>query len=319
MIRFRSTALVTLALMLGASAQGAEGDKLERTVLAMGTTLRFTLSGPSQGDIEAASERAIAEVARIEAALSTWRPDSLFSRVNHGQGKEMILDPEWLNLLEAVTQLAQKTGGAFDPVLGALVQAWGLRTGGRKPTSGELAQARSASGIRSLRLDLERSSVSLLKPLAQLEEGGFGKGYALDRLIELLREAGMEAGLLDFGGQLAAFGRPVRVAIADPQNRQRERLSLALQNASLSTSGTSERGRHLLDPRTGRPCPAWGSVSVIATSALEADALSTALYVLGPRRGLRWATEHNLPACFLPNRGPIRMSPAFKALAPLIP
>jgi thiamine biosynthesis lipoprotein len=155
----------------------------------------------------------------------------------------------------------------------------------------------------------------LTHPDAGVEEGGFLKGYTLDRLRQA---AGTPDGLLDFGGQLLAWGRPVAVSIADPRERQLPRLSVRLENASLSGSGTSERGRHILDPRTGEPCPAWGSTAVVAPDALSADVLSTALYVLGPDEGLAWAQRQGLAAAFLLNNGTIRMTAAFRALHPTL-
>jgi thiamine biosynthesis lipoprotein len=153
---------------------------------------------------------------------------------------------------------------------------------------------------------------------AWLEEGGFLKGHALDRVREKLVEGGAGSGLLDFGGQLLAWGRAEAVAVADPTDRQRPRLTFPLANASVSTSGTSERGRHLLDPRTGQPCEAWGSVAVVRPTGLEADVLSTALYVMGPTLGLAWAEAHGVAAAFLPNDGPVLLTAPFRALQPRI-
>lgn len=315
MLRIRSTALVTLALLAVGSAWAQE-TRLERRVLAMGTSLGLELLGTSQASLQAASEVALAEVTRIEGAISTWRPDSVFNRLNQAQGAAVPLEAEWLGLLELVGEQARRTGGAFDPVLGALVRAWGLREGGAVPALPVLRQARRASGLRHLRLDEAQGTARLVNPAAALEEGAFGKGYALDRAAQKLKEAGATTGLLDFGGQLLAFGKAGFVSLADPRDRTRPRFSIRLENASVSTSGASARGRHILDPRSGQPCADWGSASVVAPSALEADALSTALYVMGPREGLHWATVHHVSVCFLLNDGQTRMSPAFRALAP---
>lgn len=278
---------------------------MDRQVLAMGT--RLGLSGLRP----AAAEAALAEVARIEAACSTWRPDSAWSRANGAGGDWTHLEGEWVNLLGEARTWAERTEGAFDPVLGALVEAWGLRRGGASPDPGALAAARGASGIRRMEL---REGALRLAAGARLEEGGFLKGYALDRARAV---SGAPSGLLDFGGQLLAWGEPRPAAIADPGDRGRARVLLRLENASLSTSGCSERGRHILDPRTGRPCPDWGAVAVVAPRALEADILSTALYVLGPSEGPAWARRHGVAALFLPRRGAPAATPAFRALHPL--
>lgn len=286
---------------------------LDRTVLAMGTQLRLHLEGG--GDLGRASEEALKEVARIEAACSTWNPASAWSRLNAAKGVPMSLAPEWLDLLGQMQAWHRRTGGAFDPVLMALLQAWGTREGGRIPIAAALAEARWASGSDLLVLDRGRGTAQLTHPGAGVEEGGFLKGHALDAMR---KKAAVPAGWLDFGGQVLAWGLPQRVDIADPLDRQRPRCSLLLQDASLSCSGTSERGRHLLDPRTGEPCAAWGSTAVVASDALSADVLSTALYVLGPEAGLAWAERNGAAAAFLLNDGGLRMTRAFLSLRPTL-
>src|SRR5262249_39770971 len=133
-----------------------------------------------------------------------------------------------------------------------------------------------------------------------------------------LQAAGVVSGWLDFGGQLLAWGAPRDVGIARPTERHREQLHLRLVNGSLSTSSSAERGRHHIDPRTGELCPAWGSVSVVAADGLTADILSTALYVLGPKRGLVWADAHDVAAVFLVGAGEVRASRSFRSLSPAV-
>ena len=212
-----------------------------------------------------------------------------------------------LLLLSAVLGWTRRTDGAFDPVLGALLKAWGVRTGGRTPSADELARARAASGAALLSLDLKQGVARLGHPDAALDEGGFLKGYALDRMARLLEAEGVRDALLDFGGQLLVLGRPRPVSLSAPDDRHRATLSFVLPAGSLSSSGTSEHGRHILDPHTGLRSPAWGSVSVVAADGLTADILSTALYVLGPERGRAWADAHDVEAVFQrPGRPPIQ-------------
>lgn len=294
-------------------APAASLPAVDRKVLAMGTELRLHLEGA--GDLARASEAGLAEVARIEAACSTWDPTSTWSRLNAAQGRPVPLAGEWLDLLGQIKTWTQETDGAFDSVLMALMQAWGIRQGGKTPDPATLAAARRASGQSLLELDRDRGTGRLLDGAAGIEEGGFLKGYALD---VMRRASGATSGWLDFGGQVLAWGRAYPVDIADPQNRQKTRCTLLLEGASLSCSGTSERGRHILDPRSGEPCPAWGATAVVATEALKADVLSTALYVMGPEAGLRWAERHKMAAAFFLNDGSVRMSQAFRSLRPTL-
>jgi FAD:protein FMN transferase len=297
------------------ASEPARRPGLDRAVLAMGTELRIHLEG--RGDLGRASEAALAEGARIEAACSTWDPGSAWSRLNGAQGAPISLSREWIDLLGQIQDWNRRTEGAFDPVLMALIRAWGTREGGRTPDPEVLAEARRASGSALLVLDRSGGTARLLHPEAGVEEGGFLKGYALDAMRRVSKAP---AGWMDFGGQLLAWGRPLRVGIADPLDRRRTRCSLVLAEASLSCSGTSERGRHILDPRSGEPCPAWGSTAVVAADGLSADVLSTALYVLGPDRGLAWSEGHGVAAAFLLNDGSVRMTRAFRCLEPtLIP
>ncbi|HJW07983.1 MAG TPA: FAD:protein FMN transferase [Holophagaceae bacterium] len=296
-----------LAVTLAAAPAAAQ---VQREVLAMGTRLALRIDGRGHED---ACEAALAEVARIEAACSTWNPDSAWSRLN-AEGR-MQLDPEWTRLLADAKVWSTRTDGAFDPALGRLIDAWGLRRGAITPVPAELEAARDASGARLMGFD---GDTVVLMHGAWVEEGGFLKGYALDRMKARLTAGGAPGGLLDFGGQLLAWGSTVRVSIADPKDRNRARISFHLHEASLSSSGTSERGRHILDPLSGRPCEAWGSVAVVMPSGFDADCLSTALYVMGPDRGLAWAESHGVAAAFLPNAGAPRLSKAFRALHPTL-
>ena len=293
------------------SALIARVAPIERRVLAMGTHFSVQVGAGSGG-----AEAAVQEVARIEAACSTWRPDSAWSHLNRAGGQAVPLAPEWLRLLARVQTWSRATSGTFDPALMALLQAWGTREGGRIPNPQELTAARAASGSALLHLDDQAGTAWLSHPNAGLEEGGFLKGYALDAARSEAERRGASSGLLDFGGQLLAWGKPVDVEIAHPRRRQQAALRVALEQASLSTSGCSERGRHILDPRTGQPCPDWGAVSVIASTGLDADVLSTALFVMGPQEGLAWAEAHQLAAVFLSHDGAIRMTTAFHAFNP---
>lgn len=277
----------------------------ERVVLAMGTRLEVRIPGP------AAQERALAAVARVEAWGSTWQPGTAFDRLNQAEGAWVALPSEVLEALRRACHLGEATGGAFDPLLGPLVAAWGLRTGGGSPSPEALETARGASGRHHLELDVPGRRVRLRHPQAAVEEGGFLKGLALD---EARAVAGTPSGLLDFGGQVLAWGPPRSVAVAHPGRRDRALFHVTLANASLAVSGCSERGAHLLDPRTGRPAADWGAAAVVHPSAFEADALSTALFVMGPEAGHRWAAARNLAAAFLLHDGTRRCTPAFARL-----
>jgi thiamine biosynthesis lipoprotein len=274
----------------------------ERRVLAMGTTLDVTVRLPERERALAAAEAAIAEVRRIEDLLTTWREGGPLSRVNGSAPREEVrIDTELSALLSAVFDWSARTRQAFDPTVLPLVRVWDLRGKGRIASEAEIAAARGSTGADRFRLDPARGTVVRLDPRAGIDEGAWGKGYALDRAATRLREAGVANALLDLGGQILAMGVDAggaawTVSIAHPRQRRRPVVRVALPpGASLSTSGDSERSLlvgnraigHLLDPRTGAPAPDFGSVSVVSPSALLADILSTAFFVLGPEDGLQ--------------------------------
>jgi FAD:protein FMN transferase len=266
----------------------------DRRLSAMGTVLSLSISAPSRPEALRASEAAAREIARVEDLLSTWKRGGPLDRLNRAPvGDDVALGTEAFGLLQDVFAWNGRTRDAFDPTVLPLVRAFDLRGAGRLPGEPELTQARKATGLRCFALDAARRSAARLCAEAGIDEGAWGKGYALDRAAAALREAGIREALLDLGGQVLALGA-ARVAVADPRHRNRAAARFAVAGGSVSTSGNSERGRrvrgvlvgHLLDPRTGQPAEDFGSATVLAPTGLVADVPSTAFFVLGPEEGL---------------------------------
>jgi len=276
-MRAAATFIAALAL-IPTVVQG----RAERARFLMGTVCEVAAHDPRQ------IEAAFAEAKRIESMLSTWIPDSALSRLNHGAAGSQ--PAELKALLDRTLDWSRRTNGAFDPRIKALIDVWKTREDGALP---------SAEAIRAARAGTE------------FEEGAFGKGYAIDRMLAVIDGEAM----INFGGQIGVRGA-VRVSIADPEDRQKPVVALTLRDGSLSTSSGSEKtfevaGRrfsHLIDPRTGEALPPRGSVSVIADDALTADILSTALYVLGEDDGLRWADANGVAAIFIDPLHHVRLS-----------
>ncbi len=320
-----------------ADAQPASPVRVERTVLLMGAPARFVTEAPDRAAGLAKLERMVRVVEATEADLSTWRDDSALSRLNRRPvGAPAPAAPAVCDLLDRLSAWHDATGGAFDPAVGRLVDAWGLRGRGRRPDAAALRSAAAGAGLRHLRIDrnpgFDRAPCAVTRRAAvTLDAGGFGKGEALDRVRRAEADR-PDAWLIDFGGQVAVSGAPAGggvwpVAVAHPARRGEPALELRLDAGSLATSGGSERDLtpdggprigHVLDPRTGRPVSRAASVTVWRRSAFEADVLSTALYVMGPERGLAWARARGVAACFLiPDAAAggvsLRATPAFDA------
>ena len=178
---------------------------------------------------------------------------------------------------------------------------------GRVPTTEELQYALSSVGPGAIELDLSTGAATRKDTAAWIDAGGFGKGAALRAAAERLRARGVTDAFLDFGGQILVLGSAEQdqagwpVFVAHPGRRQEPTTRLRLTEASVATSGASVRHlsvgtskiSHIIDPRTGRPVPAWGSVTVVSEDPLTADAVATALFVLGPEEGLEWARDRS--------------------------
>lgn len=257
--------------------------------------------------------------------------------------RQVAVDPELLDLLVEAEGWARRTGRAVDPTVGALVDLWDLRGEGHRPGEAEVERALEAVGARAFEFGEPAGTATRLHPAAWIDAGAFGKGAALRSAGRILRRRGIRSAILDFGGQLLFLGEPwgeaarttgaappparrpgrspeARAAlrwsasVAHPFRRHEPALRLHLpagDDLSLATSGASERVTevdgervgHLLDPGTGRPVPAWGSVTVVHTDPLVADLLATALFVLGPDEGRRWAeVQDGIAALFLVER-----------------
>jgi thiamine biosynthesis lipoprotein len=268
----------------------------------MGTTLSITVGAQSRPEGIQAIEEAFAAVRGIDALLSTWRDDSELARVNRAPvGRPVLLSPVLYRLLRDVAGWVGLTQGAFDPTIGPLIDAWDLRGQGRVPTSAALARARRGVGMDHFVFS-DSSAITRTDSASWLDSGGFGKGVALGAARAALLRRQVTSGRLNFGGQILVIGsdksgKDWSVPVAHPSHRLEPAAWLRLRDRSASTSAQSERfvtvgGRrvgHILDPRTGQPVSAWGSVTVVAEDPAVADAVSTALLVLGPEAGARWA------------------------------
>jgi thiamine biosynthesis lipoprotein len=269
----------------------------------MGTVCEIT------ADSESHVESAFREAARIESFLSTWRSDSELSRLN--AARVATVSAELSSVLERAMDWAKTTGEAFNPLVRPILDAWRTRGEGALPPAAvvdaAVARAKPANVI------FEGSTIRLASGAA-FEEGAFGKGYAIERMLAQIDAPGT---IINFGGQLGVRGS-ARVTIADPERRSVPVVALTIRDASISTSSGSEktfvaggtRFTHLVDPRSGRALPPRGSVSVVARDAFDADVLSTALYVMDVEEGLRWAGAHDVAAIFITPRHEVRLSAA---------
>jgi thiamine biosynthesis lipoprotein len=235
--------------------------------------------------------------------------------------------PELLELCAISIQKSERTLGAFDASAGPLIELWKHAAGtGIPPSEDEIDRARERTGFAGIELDPLHGTARLARAGMALDFGAVGKGYALDRAARELEAVGIHSALLDFGGQLLALdappGEPAWIAgVRDPAQPDRVLTRIRLVRRSVSSSGDYERGMklgekiisHIVDPRSGRPVEGMLGTSVITPTAVEADGLSTALYVLGFDAAVRYAEEHGLGALIAARGGRPFRTGAFRA------
>jgi len=325
-----SAAVMGAALGWASAAVFASGSlsRVERTAYLMDTRVQLVVWAPTRDEGHARLEVALEALEQTERELSTWRDDSLITALNEAPlGVPWSLQPSLCALFGVLDRWHAISRGAFDPAIGPLLAAWDIHGKGRVPAGDDLVRALEASGFERLAFDAVQCTVTP-RARAGIDVGAFGKGEAIDRAARVL---GDPPWMIDLGGQIGMGAGPPgqqgwTASIAHPQDRARPALQVRVVSGSLSTSGGSERdlevsgGRvgHILDPRTGRPAAYRGSVTVWHRSALVADILSTALYVMGPAEGLPWAADRGIAVCYLPvdphGHVEARMSAAFRRI-----
>jgi thiamine biosynthesis lipoprotein len=240
-------------------------------------------------------------VETLEAQLTIYRDDSEVARLNRTAHEAPVVVEEGLfRLLELARAISEWSGGAYDVTAGALSEVWGFIRGPRRvPSEVELADARACSGWSKLSLDPAGRSVAFDVPGMVVNFGSIGKGYAIDRAVDVIRSHLLPTSALVHGGRssLFALGSPPgtfagrwEIALRNPFDAEVPLGVFRIRNRAIGTSGDAFQrfeigGRsygHILDPRTGVPVDGPASLTVVAPNAAEADALSTALYVLGP-------------------------------------
>ena len=250
-------------------------------------------------------------VDRLEDQLSVYREHSEISRLNQQAAHEaMVIEPGLFALLEKALRIHAETGGAYDITAGPLSRVWGfMRRAGALPTPEALAAACQCVGSQWVQLDVNAGTARFMKDGIEINLGSIGKGYALDRCAEVLEAAGIHDFLLH-GGNSSVLARGThgglggepgwRVGIRNPLRPDRRFGELLLHDRALATSGSGTQffvhdGRrygHILDPRNGWPADGVLTTSVLAPTASEADALSTAFYVMGPTAAREYCQQH---------------------------
>ena len=285
----------------------------------MGTQYSVQIPGfPRQLDVDNLKTQIEQRLLTVEKIASTYRDDSQLSHFNRSRDTAWFpVSTELAELVEMAKMLNRQSNGAFDASVGPLVNLWGFGPDDTVdvPNSAQLKRARERLGMHSLQV--RRSpKPALRKSIADLylDLSAIAKGYAIDRIALLLNGANISAYLVEIGGDIRvrggnAKGQAWRIAIESPHATERSVAAIfSLREGAVATSGSYRNVRqhgdqsfsHIIDPVTGRPIDhQLLSVTVLSDSAMRADGLATTLLVMGPERGLQWASEHHLDAAFI--------------------
>ncbi len=278
--------------------------RLESSVVAMGSAYSVAVYGEDRTRMEEAVDAAFEEVRRLDEMLSNYKPESELSEVNRFAGERPVtVTPELFDLLAACVKYSRESEGAFDITVGPLMKVWGFYKGtGRLPHRAEVRAALERVGYRNILLDGAKRTVKFARSEVELDPGGIGKGYAVDRMVEVLKEYGIRTALVSASGSsIYGLGAPPgekgwKVKIRDPKDQTKTVAEVYLKDESMSTSGNYEKffraeGRiysHIMDPRTGWPAQGVLAVSVVAPRTLDSEAWTKPLFV----NGRAWAAQH---------------------------
>lgn len=262
------------------------------SIYAMATRFELVMYGADDVLLRAAGEEALQEIERLASQLSFYAPDSEIHFLNTNAAQRPVrVEPRLFALLQQCAALTEATDGAFDVTVGPLMRAWKFVNGsGQIPSEEALAAARSFAGFEHVLFDEDGGYIKFRKPGVEIDLGGFGKGYAIDRAIEILRENGVRRALLHGGtSSIATIGNPPdnegwNIALQAPLQQSislREQcLSVSAPHGKSFTIDGQEFG-HVLDPHTGQPVQKANAAAAWGPSASVCEALSKALLVLG--------------------------------------
>ncbi|MFZ0593708.1 MAG: FAD:protein FMN transferase [Bryobacteraceae bacterium] len=276
----------------------------------MGTQFAMDLYGPNVTALESAAEQASDEVKRLDQMLSNYIPDSELSKVNREAFDHAVqVSPELFTLLTECMTYSRESEGSFDITVGPLMKVWGFYKGsGHLPHRAEIRSALDQIGYQNVELDASHRTVRFKKQGMNLDPGGVGKGYAVDKMVGVLQANGVTTALVSGGGSsIYGLGAPPDsprgwyIRIRDPKEERKTAAEVYLKNDSVSTSGNYEKfffaeGKlysHIMDPRTGYPSEGMLSVSVVAPRTLDSEVWAKPYYILGRT----WTLQHK-PASF---------------------
>ena len=293
--------LFATALLL----QSAEAQRIEKSTDAMGATFSVVLYGSDQASMNQAIDAAFAEAHRLDTLLSNYLPGSEWSRINHeAAAQPVVISSELFRLLSDCIEYSRESEGTFDLTVGPVMRAWGFFNGERHvPSPDKIRNVLELVGYQHVQLNAQKRTVRFDRRGVEIDPGGVGKGYAVDRMVEILHARGFENALVAASGSsIFGLGNPPDeprgwpINIADPWDHRKNAAQVFLKDMSLSTSGSYEKSfrvgghrySHIMDPRLGVPAENAVQVTVIAPRAIDSEVWAKPYFI----QGCAWTAVH---------------------------
>ncbi len=321
-------ALLCLSIILLPSCSTDKRSVYRQSKALMDTYVTVTVVSDSKDKANKAVEDAFSAIERFGDLINFFSDKSELSEINRNAGIAPVkVSALTLDVVEKSLYVADKSDGAFDPTIGPEISMWDFPKK-IKPSDDEIRKNLPLVNYRNVAVDKKESTVFLKKKGMMLDLGGIAKGYGADLAVESLKRDGIKAGIVAIAGDIRTFGlkpdgTPWNIGIENPRQKDASDEIMAtvkLSDKAISTSGDYQRyfildGRryhHLLDPRTGYPAMFCRSVTVITDKGVFTDAFATAVFVLGPQRGMKVLRELGMDGVIIDARGDILTTPGLK-------
>jgi len=326
------SATILVLLIIALAIYNRKPSEIKYTRLLLGTVVEITLAGRDEAQLNAAAEAAFAEIQRLEALMSHYREDSDVARVNNAAGKEAVaVSKETFEVVEVSLNASRLTNGSFDVTMGVLGKAWHFTKDDKgeltPPSAEEVKKLLPLVDYHQIIIDKQNNTVKLAKQGMKINLGGIAKGYIIGKAAEALKRHGIKKGIVHAGGDMIVFNEPDSppwlIGIQDPRNKDNIIGTLKVSNTTVATSGDYERffvkdGKryhHIMDPSTGFPANKSITATMVTKDPTLADALSTAVFIMGPESGMKLIEElPGVEGLIIRADGKLTMSSGFKEI-----
>lgn len=321
-------ALLCLSLILFYSCSTGNGSVYRQSKALMDTYVTVTVVSSSKDQARRAVQDAFSEIERFGDLINFFSDKSELSKINRNAGIAPVrVSPLTLDVVEKSLYVARESDGAFDPTIGPEIHMWDFFKK-IKPSDDEIRKKLPLVNYRNVVVDNKDSTVFLKEKGMMLDLGGIAKGYGADLAVAALKKDGIRAGIVAIAGDIRTFGSkpdgsPWNIGIQNPRQKDKEDEIIAtvrLSNKAISTSGDYQRyfilgGRryhHLLDPKTGYPAMHCRSVSVVADKGVFTDSFATAVFIMGPDKGMKLLKKLNMDGVIIDTDGHIDVTAGLK-------